>query len=468
MTGAVSETYSSTQTTTVDGDATLSSPNFKIKGGSSEAASIITVAEGSIKIGEGTSDSDSDPVTIKSNVFGLTSFGAATETYSSTLGTSVTGAVSETYSSTQTTTVDGDATLSSPNFKIKGGSSEAASIITVAEGSIKIGEGTSDSDSDPVTIKSNVFGLTSFGAATETYSSTLGTSVTGAVSETYSSTLGTSVTGAVSETYSSTQTTTVDGDATLSSPNFKIKGGSSEAASIITVAEGSIKIGEGTSDSDSDPVTIKSNVFGLTSFGAATETYSSTLGTSVTGAVSETYSSTQTTTVDGDATLSSPNFKIKGGSSEAASIITVAEGSIKIGEGTSDSDSDPVTIKSNVFGLTSFGAATETYSSTLGTSVTGAVSETYSSTQTTTVDGDATLSSPNFKIKGGSSEAASIITVAEGSIKIGEGTTDQNSDPVTIKSNVFGLTSFGAATASAPSFTFTGPTDIDDNDFTGK
>ena len=67
-----------------DGDATLSSPNFKIKGGSSEAASIITVAEGSIKIGEGTSDSDSDPVTIKSNVFGLTSFGAATETYSST------------------------------------------------------------------------------------------------------------------------------------------------------------------------------------------------------------------------------------------------------------------------------------------------------------------------------------------------------------------------------------------------
>ena len=412
MTGAVSETYSSTQTTTVDGDATLSSPNFKIKGGSSEAASIITVAEGSIKIGEGTSDSDSDPVTIKSNVFGLTSFGAATETYSSTLGTSVTGAVSETYSSTQTTsvtgavsetysstlgtsvtgavsetysstqttTVDGDATLSSPNFKIKGGSSEAASIITVAEGSIKIGEGTSDSDSDPVTIKSNVFGLTSFGAATETYSSTLGTSVTGAVSETYSSTQTTSVTGAVSETYSSTQTTTVDGDATLSSPNFKIKGGSSEAASIITVAEGSIKIGEGTSDSDSDPVTIKSNVFGLTSFGAATETYSSTLGTSVTGAgdlfkrPSVTGASTQTTTVDGDATLSSPNFKIKGGSSEAASIITVAEGSIKIGEGTSDSDSDPVTIKSNVFGLTSFGAATETYSSTLGTSVTGAVS----------------------------------------------------------------------------------------------
>ena len=130
--------------------------------------------------------------------------GAVSETYSSTQTTSVTGAVSETYSSTQTTTVDGDATLSSPNFKIKGGSSEAASIITVAEGSIKIGEGTSDSDSDPVTIKSNVFGLTSFGAATETYSSTLGTSVTGAVSETYSSTQTTSVTGAVSETYSST------------------------------------------------------------------------------------------------------------------------------------------------------------------------------------------------------------------------------------------------------------------------
>ena len=66
----------------MDGDATLSSPNFKIKGGSSEAASIITVAEGSITIGEGTSDANSDPVTIKSNVFGLTSFGAATETYS--------------------------------------------------------------------------------------------------------------------------------------------------------------------------------------------------------------------------------------------------------------------------------------------------------------------------------------------------------------------------------------------------
>ena len=47
------------------------------------------------------------------------------------------------------------------------------------------------------------------------------------------------------------------------------------------------------------------------------------------------------------------------------SIITEAEGGIKIGEGTTDSDSDPVTIKSNVFGLTSFGAATETYSSTL-------------------------------------------------------------------------------------------------------
>ena len=123
----------------------------------------------------------------------------------------------------------GDATLSSPNFKIKGGSSEAASIITVAEGSITIGEGTSDANSDPVTIKSNVFGLTSFGAATETYSSTLGTTVTGAltetysstqcggaVSETYSSTQTTSVTGAVSETYSSTQTTTVTRCAELS------------------------------------------------------------------------------------------------------------------------------------------------------------------------------------------------------------------------------------------------------------
>ena len=39
-----------TMSTTVDGDATLSSPNFKIKGGSSEAASIITVAEGSILV----------------------------------------------------------------------------------------------------------------------------------------------------------------------------------------------------------------------------------------------------------------------------------------------------------------------------------------------------------------------------------------------------------------------------------
>merc|ERR1712054_127829 len=72
----------------------------------------------------------------------------------------------------------------------------------------------------------------------------------------------------------------------------------------------------------------------------------------------------------------------------------------------------------------------------------------------------------SFTIKGGASEANSAITVAAAGITVGAGTDVPTSDPVTINSNVFDLNSFGAATASAPSFEFTGNTDIESSDFT--
>merc|ERR1712159_877493 len=110
-------------------------------------------------------------------------------------------------------------------------------------------------------------------------------------------------------------------------------------------------------------------------------------------------------------------------------------------------------------------AATMTYSDTLTSTVTGAATMTLSDSLTSTVTGAATMSSPSFTIKGGPSETNSAITVADTGITVGAGSAP-SSDPVTINSNEYTLNSFGAATASAPSFQFTGNTDIESSSFT--